>query len=1856
MRIRSPSGGAWLCCAGLAIVAALAPGASAACDASDSPRYECMLRVPGGGDAALYWTWAANATVSIALRVRARGYVAVGFPEVAGAMQPAHIIAGVEGEVEPYWTGTRDGDTVVIRDDTVGAVLALRGGALETDGNYSTLRFRRTTAGLEGMVGVNLAWHHEDTRLQYHTARVPLRIDFEAGTRAPVAACTPSDFGGYACMVASPLPGVRIHWSWAADRDTIRFAIRAKEQGWLAMSFPARAGDMWDADAVVFSNGSVTPYSLAVLHDGQTDIAVDAAVGRRLGITNTSGVREGGYTVLEFTRDAAGLDRPIPVNLAASASNVVLSYHTVRTAMVVDFFEGTRVPLHPCVPAEVPGFACSLATPVEGVKLLWTWDGLSKDIRLGVVSNSSGWLSMAFPEHAGHMMPAAAVVYANDTAPAAYSLTTMDEYGNAPNASVAAELELSDAAGTRVGGTTVLSLVRSAAPFASGGSVGVNVAWGGSAGAAFGGYHGRDHRVALAVDLMAEPPTVCVASPLRQYTCTLGEVLPGASLHWAWVYNKMYLNMTVLSRTEGYLAVAFPEEAGKMNPADAVVFDAAAVQAYRLGYYPGIANQVQAIPDEDAGRRMGLYYPEGRREGNYTKLTFTRSANGFQRPVAVNIARHWNRTLFGYHDTSAALLVDFPAGRRLPLDGTGGVPQTGCLPSSRNGYDCATVTGLEDTALHWRIDEAAGRVHLAVVSEGSQGWLAVGFPASAGRMVPADALVYGADSVDAYRLSSYVPDGVTADAAAAERLGSTNLRGVRVGGATLMEFTLPLGAFDGAVALNFARDTGRAALSPHGAGAVSGILLDIRSAEDVAVVLSALEDLTDHRLAHGWLMVVAWCYVAPAGIITKRYGKVIFGAGNAISRQAGIGIGGAFIGHVAAMLTAVACAAAGFAVAVEKFSRNNEPDPDGHNTAGYVAFAVMVAMPLLGAVGPLVVPKHDAPGRKVFKAVHGGCGAALLLVAYYQVFSGVRKARDLYVPGADALESAATVGVVVAGWTVLLLEALQHYYIVRSKKRYAMKSYSLDKIRAEEVAQHGRESGDPWVAVRGRVFAIKAWMVSHPGGVEVLLESAGQDATEAWELFRHSSAAMKKMETFYVGEVEDVRMASAMDLAEDIGHALVSLNLPAAAELINAATEAVPHSLLDTYIRLLDNLESYLPYLPRAVVDASEASAHQAQQISPEQLQLAYTIESNPPTEVAIAFTDIQSSTQLWEGCPAGMKIGLETHNAALRAVIATTSGYEVKTIGDAFMVAFLTAKDAFAFALAAQEALVDAAWPEDLLQSHELCHPLPGGGGKTGRLWAGPRVRIGVHWGEVEGQKNPITGRCDFFGNPVNKAARVEAIGVGGCSAVTQEVLDAISEEERGEVGSVDYTPLGRVPLKGVSEDNLSHITLILPAALAARKALALEVFAQRNKPKAAPRTGPREALDLFREQSKRSVPSPRARRAYKASMATVAVLDVDFSHATAAYHVGDAVEEFVTPVLAFSARTHGVLQSWTGGVCVLSWNVSKTCTEHGVQALKFLTALHAAGWHALGRCQVWGNHVACGLASGWTVNGSAGNDTHRLFMLIGPPLPLAIHAAAVARRARTFAVTAGADAALLNALRLLDRYFLAGRDEAVLMHELDMAGLTQNEESWGFPMDQASDATWGVGFNEMYRAVFDAAPEVLAERIAAVKETVASVLAARACGSCNGTGLVAFECDDCERGLCRECIAASCENHDVAPSLPSLAGLDYVGGVLARAAATGTAPVPAEVPVGLDLPGPPAAQWLHGDEPQLRSIASLVSLRGNPRQLSEPSAGNTSAAGSPTSAHGGDAFPRVESEPSPVPPAAVLKSGTARFELNIT
>jgi class 3 adenylate cyclase len=158
-----------------------------------------------------------------------------------------------------------------------------------------------------------------------------------------------------------------------------------------------------------------------------------------------------------------------------------------------------------------------------------------------------------------------------------------------------------------------------------------------------------------------------------------------------------------------------------------------------------------------------------------------------------------------------------------------------------------------------------------------------------------------------------------------------------------------------------------------------------------------------------------------------------------------------------------------------------------------------------------------------------------------------------------------------------------------------------------------------------------------------------------------------------------------------------------------------------------------------------------------------------PDGTVTILFSDIEGSTALNErlGDVRWLEL-LRAHNSIVRDQVKTCGGFEVKSQGDGFMMAFPSARRAIECARAIQQAIA-----RELDQ-----HP------------DGPiRVRIGLHTGEA------IREESDFYGKNVVVAARIADEARGG-EIIASSVVKQLTES----AGDVHFEDGREVELAGLS------------------------------------------------------------------------------------------------------------------------------------------------------------------------------------------------------------------------------------------------------------------------------------------------------------------------------------------------------------------------------------------------------------------------------------------------------------------------
>lgn len=173
---------------------------------------------------------------------------------------------------------------------------------------------------------------------------------------------------------------------------------------------------------------------------------------------------------------------------------------------------------------------------------------------------------------------------------------------------------------------------------------------------------------------------------------------------------------------------------------------------------------------------------------------------------------------------------------------------------------------------------------------------------------------------------------------------------------------------------------------------------------------------------------------------------------------------------------------------------------------------------------------------------------------------------------------------------------------------------------------------------------------------------------------------------------------------------------------------------------------------------------------------IVFEEEQGPTGFITVVFTDVESSTALWEYSMEAMVNSIMIHNDVVRRCIKRHGGFEVKTEGDAFLIAFNDVKDAFNCVLEIQKDLLDADWPEELLQHEKGKKVLDT---ETGQLlFRGLRVRIGLECGYPMEKMDPVTKRSDYFGPCLNRGARVSSVANGGEIIISNNVFEELKSE----------------------------------------------------------------------------------------------------------------------------------------------------------------------------------------------------------------------------------------------------------------------------------------------------------------------------------------------------------------------------------------------------------------------------------------------------------------------------------------------
>ncbi|HEY9287310.1 MAG TPA: tetratricopeptide repeat protein [Candidatus Dormibacteraeota bacterium] len=141
-----------------------------------------------------------------------------------------------------------------------------------------------------------------------------------------------------------------------------------------------------------------------------------------------------------------------------------------------------------------------------------------------------------------------------------------------------------------------------------------------------------------------------------------------------------------------------------------------------------------------------------------------------------------------------------------------------------------------------------------------------------------------------------------------------------------------------------------------------------------------------------------------------------------------------------------------------------------------------------------------------------------------------------------------------------------------------------------------------------------------------------------------------------------------------------------------------------------------------------------------------------PEGTLTFFFTDLEGSTKTWETAPATMRQAMARHDQIVASVTDDHHGVDVHSgrAGDSTLTVFRRATDAVACALRLQRAFNDERWPEGI----EM------------------KIRVALHTGEAELRGN------QYYGQPLNRCARLLATGYGGQILLTQATEELVVDE----------------------------------------------------------------------------------------------------------------------------------------------------------------------------------------------------------------------------------------------------------------------------------------------------------------------------------------------------------------------------------------------------------------------------------------------------------------------------------------------
>ncbi|OGM48045.1 hypothetical protein ABOM_002904 [Aspergillus bombycis] len=101
-------------------------------------------------------------------------------------------------------------------------------------------------------------------------------------------------------------------------------------------------------------------------------------------------------------------------------------------------------------------------------------------------------------------------------------------------------------------------------------------------------------------------------------------------------------------------------------------------------------------------------------------------------------------------------------------------------------------------------------------------------------------------------------------------------------------------------------------------------------------------------------------------------------------------------------------------------------------------------------------------------------------------------------------------------------------------------------LTLKEISQH-KTKDDLWLIIHNKVYDVTKFLDEHPGGEDVVLDLAGQDASSAYDDVGHSDEAGEVLSTLQIGTAGDSATTTTLSSAPGVTQTSPTSGIPSGA-------------------------------------------------------------------------------------------------------------------------------------------------------------------------------------------------------------------------------------------------------------------------------------------------------------------------------------------------------------------------------------------------------------------------------------------------------------------------------------------------------------------------------------------------------------------------------------------------------------------------------------------------------------------------------------------------------------------------------------